>query len=125
MFNLLEKIKGWIQKHHLVDLNITFNDAIHFHEIVTAEFPSGTSLDFGSFSWKPELTDIIGGRHTPSDVCMMIEMEFEKRTGISIWQEADICRRIRRVLESGKSNSVGFLWGLTYYRINIKFLNEK
>lgn len=126
---MFTKLKKWIQKHHLVDINFIFSDPDRFHTITRVEFPTetldGTPLDFGSFSWKPELTDIIGGGYTVSDICMKIEQEFEAQTGISIWLELDILNRIRRVLERGRSDTVGFLWGLTYYRINIQFITEK
>lgn len=126
---MFTKLKKWIQKHHLVDINFIFSDPDRFHTITRVEHHTetacGNPLDFGSFSWKPELIDIIGASYTVSDICMKIEQEFEAQTGISIWMEADICKRIRRVLEKGKSDTVGFLWGLTYYRINIQFRTEK
>ena len=125
---MLTKLKKWIQKHHLVELDFVFSDADRFHQVTVAHSPEtteGSSLDFGKFAWVPERTDVIGGKRTPADICMLIESDFEKRIGIRLWTETDICRRIRRALESGKSTSVGFLFGLTWYRINIKFITEK
>lgn len=126
---MFAKIKKWIQDHHLVDVNFVFSDPDRFHTITrtesSCELASGNSLDFGSFSWKPEISDVMGGEFTVADICMKIEEEFEARTGISIWTEMDIINRIRRVLEKGKSDTVGFLWGLTYYRINIQFITER
>ena len=127
---LIKKFLQWYKDKYHINIDFHFTDNHSFRVIKvfsceTGELTNEPLLNFGTFSWIP---DLVIPQSEPLDVekaISYIERCFEEETGWTLWTEVDILNRIRRVLQKGKSDTVVIPWGvLKRYRLNIIFSNE-
>lgn len=127
---LIKKFLQWYKdKYHInIDFHFTDNHSLKVIKVFSCENGELTNeplLNFGTFTWIPNLAIPQSEPFDVEEAISYIERCFEEETGWTLWTEVDILNRIRRVLQKGKSDTVVIPWGVfKRYRINIKFSNE-
>lgn len=127
---MISWFKKWKEKNN-VDVDFHFLDNKTFNIVKVFKIHSGGAvtqepLSFGEFKWTPELLNVEEHEITDVDpVISHIERWFETEFGYLLWTEIDLLRKLRRVLEKGKSDTIIIPDGIfKCYRLNIHFCNE-